>query len=91
MDIRYDNEKIRDIAARLGVSEGTVLAYLRSHSNLPWSGGGAAPRADGSMAVAVESRTTVAAEDGTFMKRRALALRSSEASAPPRDATTDRG
>lgn len=37
MSIRYDGMKIKEIATRLGVSETTVLAYLRCNTPRPWS------------------------------------------------------
>lgn len=37
MNIRYDEAKIKDIARRLGVSDETVLAYLRCNTTLPWT------------------------------------------------------
>ncbi len=37
MSIRYDDTKIKEIARRLGVSEVTVLAYLRCNTPRPWA------------------------------------------------------
>lgn len=41
--IRYDDEKVKEIARRLRVTEGTVLAYLRCHAPVPASRSAGAP------------------------------------------------